>query len=551
MSEFEIDREALVATFLAEAEETLAHMEQVLVSVEAAPSDEALLHELFRDAHTLKGGSGIVGFDAVRDLAHELEDVLERLRNRTLAVSNAIVTLLLGSVDALRAALHAASGAAELPASAADYRARLAEATRRQEAASGSPGERLAPAHAPAAGAPAPPRTSARSLRVDVAKLDRMLDLCGEFAIARGRLTELLERRSASAEELLEAHREADRLWLDLQDLVMKARMVPIGPTFHQHVRTVRDLASAAGKQVRLVVEGADAEVDTAVVELVRDPLTHMVRNAVDHGIEAPSLRRERGKDPVGTVRLRAFHESGFVVLKVSDDGAGLDREKIAARASALGLLPEGSRPGTDDLARAIFEPGFTTSDVVTEVSGRGVGMDVVRRNVEALRGSVSLESEPGRGTEVTVRVPLTLAVIQGFKVRAAEETYILPLDAVVECLDLPAEETKAGAPAGVLRLRERPLPYLRLRHRFGLAAEPPRRENVVVVRHGAALAGIAVDALLGECSTVIKPLGAALPPVSGVSGSSVLGDGRVALILDVAALLRDALRGGTVARAA
>jgi two-component system, chemotaxis family, sensor kinase CheA len=326
---------------------------------------------------------------------------------------------------------------------------------------------------------------------------------------------------------------------------------VPIGPTFHQHVRTVRDLALAAGKQARLMVEGADVEVDTAVVEHVRDPLTHMVRNAVDHGIEAPEVRRERGKDPVGTVWLRAYHESGFVVLQVSDDGAGLDRAKIAARAAALGLLPDASRPTPEDLARAIFEPGFTTSDVVTEVSGRGVGMDVVRRNVETLRGSIALDSEPGRGTEITVRVPLTLAVIQGFKVRAADETFILPLDAVVECLDLPAEETRAGAPAGILPLRGRPLPYLRLRRKFELEAPPPARENVVVVRHGADLAGIAVDALLGECSTVIKPLGAVIPRVPGISGSSVLGDGRVALILDVATLLREALRSGAEARAA
>jgi two-component system chemotaxis sensor kinase CheA len=201
-------------------------------------------------------------------------------------------------------------------------------------------------------------------------------------------------------------------------------------------------------------------------------------------------------------------------------------------------------------VANVIFEPGFTTSDSVTEVSGRGVGMDVVRRNVEALHGSISVESEPGRGTAITVRVPLTLAVIQGLKVRAAGGTYILPLDTVVECVDVPAEETRAAAPAGVLSLRDRPLPYLRLRHRFGLGAAPPRRENVVVVRHGAALAGIAVDTLVGECSSVVKPLGALLPRVPGISGSSVLGDGRVALILDVPTLLREALRNGPGAKA-
>ena len=546
MEELEIDREMLVQTFLAEAEEVFGRMERELVALETRPDDEELLNGLFRDAHTLKGSARLVAFDVVSDIAHDLESVLERLRKRTLAVTDVLVTLLLRSVDVLRGALaEAAAGGTAPSEQATSFRQRLAAAAASAETV---PAARAAAPAGPEGEAPAEPHEprapGGRTLRVDVGKLDRMLDLSGEIAIARGRLGELLERGDATLEEALEAHREADRLYLDLQELIMRARMVPIGPSFHQHVRTVRDVATAQGKQARLVVEGEDVEVDTSVVEHVRDPLTHMVRNALDHGIEPPDVRRAHGKDPVGTVTLRAFHEGGSMVIEVEDDGGGLDRRKIAERAVAMGIVSDPSRVDDEELARAVFEPGLSTAERVTEISGRGVGMDVVRRNVEALRGSVSLRSEPGRGTTVTLRVPLTLAIIQGFEVGIAGESFVLPLDAVVECLEVPqGEGAAAGASSGVLNLRGKPLPYLRLREHFRLAAPGAGRENVVVVQHGTQVAGVAVDALHGEASVVIKPLGTLFKGIPGVAGSSILGNGRVALILDVAGLLRETLR--------
>jgi len=556
MEEIEIDREALLQTFLAEAEETFAHMEQGLVVLESHPDDDQLLHGLFRDAHTVKGAAGLVGFDAVRDLAHDLEDVLERLRKRTLTVSDGLVTLLLRAVDVLRAAVSDAAGGSTIASEAvAGLRRRLADAA----ASSGDAERRGAPPPPPGGdkGADggetlaAQPAGSGRSLRVDVMKLDRMLDLSGEIAIARGRLAEMLERGAATHADLLEAHRETDRLYLDLQELIMKARMVPIGPSFHQHLRTVRDVATAQGKQARLVVEGEDVEVDTAVVEYVRDPLTHMVRNAIDHGVEMPEARRAAGKDPAGKLLLRAFHEAGSMVIQVIDDGAGLDRKRIGERAVAMGLASDAARMSEEDIARMVFAPGLSTAEKVTEISGRGVGMDVVRRNVEALRGSVTIESTPGAGTAVTIRVPLTLAIIQGFRVGTGEEVFILPLDTVVECLELPAAETAAGTPFGIVNLRDKPLPYLRLRDHFGVDGARPARENVVVVKLGAQTAGIVVDALHGESSTVIKPLGAMFKGIPGVAGSSILGNGRVALILDVAGLLRETLRRAAAREAA
>jgi two-component system chemotaxis sensor kinase CheA len=544
MDELDIDRQALLSTFLAESEEILARLEQLVVALEGAPGDDELVNSVFREVHTLKGGASLVGFEGVRELAHDVEDVLDRLRKRELGVTNALVTLLLRSVDVLRAALaDAAAGQAASAQAVAGFRQRLVTAAAEAAAAAGPAGTPSPCLAAPAPAVPAGSDAQGRTLRVDAARLDKMLDLSGEIGIARGKLSELLERPgAATAEELLAAHREADRLYLDLQELIMKSRMVPIGPVFYAHVRTVRDVAAAQGKQARLVVDGADVELDTSVAEQIRDPLLHMVRNALDHGVEPPADRLAAGKDPTGTLGLRAFHEAGSMVIEVADDGAGLDRARIAQKATALGLLEDAARATDEELFQVIFAPGFSTSESVTAISGRGVGMDVVRRNVEALRGSVSVHSVAGRGTTITLRVPLTLAIIQGFRVKVADQTYILPLDAVVECLELPREEG-GGAATGVVNLRGKPLPFLRLRALFGLPSAGPARENVVVMRHGPTTAGLAVDALQGESSTVIKPLGAMFRDVPGVSGSSILGDGRVALILDVGGLLRETQR--------
>jgi len=545
VDEFEIDREALLATFLAEAEEIFAHMEEVLVAFERTPSDDALLHSLFRDAHTLKGGSSLVGFDAVKDVAHDLESLLERIRKKTLAVDDTLVTLLLRSVDVLRIGIReAAAGRPDPTPESTAFRAKLAAATNSAVglAAPAEPAEPLKNGEAPES--PSHAAHGGRTLRVDVTKLDRMLNLSGEIAIARGRLAEMLERREdLSPEEILEAHRETDRLFFDLQELIMKARMVPIGPTFHQHARTVRDVAQSGGKRCVLEVEGEEVEVDTAVIEHIRDPLVHMVRNAIDHGIESPDVRTAAGKPAQGTLVLRAFHEAGSMVIQVEDDGKGLDRGRIAAKAVALGMATDAARMTDEEMARVIFEPGFSTSEKVTDISGRGVGMDVVRRNVEALRGSVAVSSQPGRGTCVTVKVPLTLAIIQGFRVEVADETFILPLDSVVECIQLPLGEGDGQNGLGVVNVRGKPLPWLRLRTQFQVKGAHPERENVVIVQNGMDSAGVVVDRLVGESQTVIKPLGSMFKNIPGVSGSSILGNGRVALILDVAGLLRETLK--------
>ena len=374
-----------------------------------------------------------------------------------------------------------------------------------------------------------------------------MLNLTGEIAIAQGRLRQMLEKSTGHpGEAILETHREADRLFLELQELILKVRMVPVGPLFRQYIRTVRDVAQAHGKLARLVIEGEDVEVDTTIVEYLKDPITHMIRNALDHGIEPPDRRKQAGKDATGRVTLRAFHEAGNIVIQVEDDGAGLNRRKILEKARSKGMLADGQHLSSDDVYRLIFEPGFSTAETVTDLSGRGVGMDVVRRHVDGLRGAVAIESRSGAGSTVTIRLPLTLAIIDGFVVGVGEETYVIPLDVVLECVELPMSERRRTEGRGMINLRGAALPYLRLRDLFSAAGEPSPREKVVVVKHHGCQAGLVVDDLFGERQAVIKPLNKLFHGVPGISGATILGDGRVALILDVPSVLRHTLNQAT-----
>lgn len=555
-----IDHEAILHTFLDESEEGLCKMEEALVTLETQPDDVETVQTIFRVAHTIKGNAASLGFPQVAAFAHALEDTLQRLRDRTTPVTGGLITLLLRAVDALRQMVpDAVAGNDELQPGheallkllektgtmAAEEEKKAAAALASTERRQRSWGRRKEDIQTW--------KDRGRTLRVDIEKLDRILNLTGEIAIARGRLRQMLEERVRRVgEEVLEAHLETDPLYLELQELVMKARMVPVGPTFRQFVRTVRDMAAATGKSVRLLIEGEDVEVDTRVIEHLRDPLTHMIRNAVDHGIESTQLRQERGKDPCGRITLRAYHEAGSIVIQVGDDGSGLDRERIMERAKTMGMVSEPEKLTDAEIYQLIFEPGFSTAEIVTDLSGRGVGMDVVRRNVEALRGSVGIDSRAGHGTTITVRLPLTLAIIEGFGVGVGDETYVIPLEAVLECLELPADEQRNDNGHGVIYLRGRALPYLRLRKLFSLGDHTPHRENIVVVQHGAGQAGIAVDVLYGASQAVIKPLGELFEGLPGIAGSTILGNGRVALILDVPGLLRVALaRYGQTAPAA
>ncbi|USI99798.1 chemotaxis protein CheA [Xanthomonas prunicola] len=372
----------------------------------------------------------------------------------------------------------------------------------------------------------------ARSIRVDADKLDRMIDLVGELIIAVSS-TNANAQRTGDA-QLLESASILAGLVEDVRESALQLRMVKIGGTFSRFQRVVHDVARELGKDIALVVAGEDTELDKSVVEKIGDPLTHLVRNAMDHGIEPADVRVARGKPARGTVGLNAYHDSGSIVIQITDDGGGLNRDRILAKALERGLIEPGRQLSDREVFAMIFEPGFSTAEKVTNLSGRGVGMDVVKRNITALRGTVEIDSAAGLGTTISVRLPLTLAIINGFQVGVGKSVFVVPLDVVEECVEFTPDYTN-----DYIDLRGSVLPYVRLRELFALGGKTPPRESIVVIRQGAQRFGLVVDTLLGEWQTVIKPLSKVFAQVKGISGSSILGSGDVALILDVPSLIQ------------
>ena len=571
------DLEALAKLFVEESRERLVLMEDALLALEAEPDDRENLLSLCRHSHNLKGTASCVGFTAVAELSHAVEDVLRDIQDGLTPVGPELVALLLQSVDALRALAQSASDGQD--SLSGEQQALLDRLLSLRKTNLPAPGEAGAAQHADHYETLAGPLTAANSstepstgglasggghtkngapsngsnkankagktLRIDVDKLDRMLNLTSEITICRARLTQLLRETNHKYEDILEAHRGMDPLCLELQDMVTKARMVPVGPTFRQFGRVVRDVAFAHGKQASLVIDGEDVEVDTAIVERIRDPLTHMIRNSIGHGIEDPAERIAKGKDARGTITLRAYHESGSIVIQVMDDGAGLDKQQIIERARSQKIPIEPDKITDQEIFELVFRPGFSTAEAVTDLSGRGVGMHVVRRNIEGLRGFVGIDSRRGKGTTITIRLPLTLSIIAGLQVGIANQTYIVPMDEVVECIELPESERDRSRAEGVVELRGRPLPYIRLSHFLGIGASNAAKEQIVVFHFDEGFAGAAVDCVHGESQTVIKPLGRLFRSVREVSGSAVLSNGEVALVLDVTGILRRARAAG------
>jgi two-component system chemotaxis sensor kinase CheA len=530
MAEFDLNGELnldeLLAAFVVEAAEDVDAIERGLLALETSPADDAVRHELLRRAHTLKGNASCVGLQAITTFAHVYEELLERVEEHSVDIDGALITQLLAGVDVLRRLLEN-TGDDTLTESDEEIAMRIA-------AYAGT--EVTSVSIATVQPTAVVPRAGARSLRVAEEKLNRMLDLVGEMTIGRGRVRQMLtNRQTLDVESLIEIERQIDVQQSQLQELIMRARMVPVGPMFRQYARVVRDVAAAHGKNARLITIGEDVELDTTAVEALRDPLTHMVRNAIDHGLEPSPARVAAGKPPVGHVTLEARHQAGSIIIRVSDDGAGLSRRNIAARARALGI--DADRLTDAELWRLIFEPGFSTASSVTDLSGRGVGMDVVRTSIESLRGTISIDTREGEGTTFTIRLPLTLAVIDGFGVDVGSESYIVPLENVLECVEMSASESRDDA-TGVLLLRDEVVPYVRLRHLFHVSGDTAARENVLIVRSDTMKAGLVVDALSGAGQAVIKPLGTWFPDIPGIAGSSILGDGRVALILDTPTIL-------------
>jgi two-component system, chemotaxis family, sensor kinase CheA len=378
---------------------------------------------------------------------------------------------------------------------------------------------------------------SISSIRVAAPKLDILIDLVGELVTVQARLTQ--KANSENDPELIAISEQVERLTGELRENAMSMRMLPIGTTFGRFRRLVRDLSDNLGKEIELITEGAETELDKTVIEKLNDPLVHLIRNAIDHGIETPDVRESLHKQKIGYIRLSALHSGAHVVVRIQDDGRGFDREAILAKAVEKGLISADATLTDDEAYSFIFHPGFSTAKEVTNVSGRGVGMDVVKKAIiDNLKGSIDVASEAGKGTTITIKLPLTLAIVEGLLVKIADNSFVLPLSVVEECVELTKEDREKSQGGNLAHIRGEIVPYIRLRREFGISGMLPEIEQIVVTGTNGSRVGLVVDSVIGEYQTVIKGLGRMYKNVEGISGASVLGDGSVALIVDVPKLL-------------
>uniref|UniRef100_C6E0N3 Chemotaxis protein CheA n=1 Tax=Geobacter sp. (strain M21) TaxID=443144 RepID=C6E0N3_GEOSM len=378
---------------------------------------------------------------------------------------------------------------------------------------------------------------AASSIRVPAERLDLLVNLVGEMVTVQARLSQTAAQREDA--ELMAIAEEVERLTAELRDSALNIRMLPIGSTFSKFKRLVRDLSVELGKQIEMTTEGADTELDKTVIEKLNDPLVHLIRNSIDHGIELPEARVEAGKPAHGTVRLAAVHSGDSVVITIDDDGAGLDKEAIRTKAVERGIIAASAELSDKELFALIFAPGFSTAKKVSSVSGRGVGMDVVKRAIEMLRGSIDISSVQGKGTRIAVKIPLTLAIIESLRVQIGEDSFMLPLALVDECVELTREDVERAHGRNLAHVRAQLIPYIPLREQFQIQGTPPEIQQIVITQVNGTRVGFVVDQVIGEHQTVIKSLGRAYRDVAGISGATILGDGSVALILDVPQLLQ------------
>jgi two-component system chemotaxis sensor kinase CheA len=475
-------------------------------------------------------------------VAHEVETLLDRVRSNSLQVTPALVDVVLAGTDYLKQEVaRVEGGAMGDPASPEPVLQRVAALLEAKVETVPPPSSA---AIEPQGAAEPPARTSpsseARIVKVDTAKLDFLVDMVGELVIAQSMIRHDGELSAVANPQLQRNLARLSRITGEVQKTAMSMRMVPVGQLFQKSVRLVRDLTRKSGKHAEVDLSGEETELDRTIVEDLSDPLVHMIRNAADHGIETPEERQAAGKNPVARIGLKAYHQAGHIVIEVSDDGRGLSREKILAKARERGLIQDGADFADREVFGLIFEPGFSTAERVTDVSGRGVGMDVVRRQLEKMRGHIDIDSKPGHGTTFFLKLPLTLAIIDGLVVSVGRERYIVPIFAVREIFRPQPEAvfTVEGRDE-MIRVRGRLLPVVRLHRRFSVT--PRAREIpdgvVVVAESGGKRYGLLVDELIGKQEVVIKSLGEQFRHVAGLAGGAILGDGRVGLILDMEGL--------------
>jgi len=554
----------ILPEFTQESLDWMVQAEAALLELEADALDTEAVNVVLRAFHTVKGTSAFLGLDALSGLAHDAESLLVAVRDDGAPFTRTHADLLLAAADATRVLLEHArvSVMNDTVDAAPETYASLRERIRAASEADAADGATDVASHSAPASVRddeqrpiAAPAADGEWTRVRTQRLDQLLDLVGELVVAQSMVAQdsgvIRERHGALATKVL----QTSKIVRELQSLGIGLRVVPLRALFRRMHRLVRELSQQSGKQVTLLTEGADTEIDRTMVEALTDPIVHMIRNAIDHGIESVGERAALGKPAVATLRLTARHAADTVVIELQDDGRGLDRERILATARARGIVAAERELNDTSVWQLIFAPGLSTSESVTNLSGRGVGMDVVQRSIESLRGRIDIASETGAGATFTIRLPLTTAITSGLLVRVGAERYIVPSmsvrssfrpapDAVVVAASLGA----VGGASEMVIVQERPVPVIRLHELFGVAGAEcdPARAVLVVVEDGHDHYAVLVDELLGQQQFVVKPLSGALRLVPGIAGSAVLGDGRVGLILDPATLGPNSVRVGS-----
>jgi len=552
----------VIREFLVESHENLSRLDQELVELEKHPKDAALLASIFRTIHTIKGTCGFLAFSTLEGITHQAESFLSQLRDGERELTPSLVSLILETVDATRKVLASIEASGEEgPDRFEDLTERLRVAVRlttgpkgecgaNQPAPGGLPGPvaeppddsgspELAESKKPAEDPAKPSAVADANIRVGVGLLDKLMDLVGELVLTRNQILQFNTEREDAA--LNATSQRLNLITTELQEGVMKTRMQPIGMVWNKLPRVVRDMAVTLGKQIRLEMDGAETELDRTIIEAIKDPLVHLVRNSCDHGVEPPEVRVRIGKLPQGRLTLRAYHEGGQVNIEISDDGAGIDIARVKQKALDKGLLrPEQAERLSDrEALNLIFLPGFSMAETVTNVSGRGVGMDVVKSHIEKIGGGVDVFSRPGEGATVKIKIPLTLAIIPGLVITSGGERFVIPQVSLLELIRLEGDSSEKhieyvqGTP--VYRRRGSLLPIAHLNQVLGLkSAERAEAVSMVVLQAEDRQFGLVVDGINDTQEIVVKPLGKQLKGLTVYAGATIMGDGRVALILDV-----------------
>lgn len=542
------DMQDLVQDFILETEEIIEALDHDLVELETRQNDLDLLNKIFRGAHTMKGASSFLGFDKMSNVTHHAEEILNKLRKNEITVTPEIMDILLEFVDATKGIVaDIKEGSDSADVTDLINRLKLANEGKLTGSTAKAPsGDTPAAAPKNVEQVKKAAMSIEQTIRVDVSRLDSLMNLVGELVLSRNRIGQIsgdLEKKFEGEfliEQLMETTSQIGLITTELQLAVMKTRMVPIGKVFNKFPRMVRDLCRDMGKDVDLVISGEETELDKSVVEEIGDPLIHMIRNSVDHGVETPEIRRKKGKPEKGVVNLSAYHEGNHIVVEIKDDGAGMDAEVLKRKAVEKGVITadEAKNMDPETAYGLVFKPGFSTAAKITDVSGRGVGMDVVKTNIEKLNGIINIESELGTGTRFRLKLPLTLAIIQALLVDISGEIFAIPLVSVIETVRIKETEIHSFEGREVLKLRDSVLSLIRLDEIYELQESLDDDIYVVVVGLAEKRLGFVVNKLVGQEEIVIKSLGEYLSGNEGIAGATIMGDGRVRLIIDVAGVM-------------